>query len=223
MVVDVRRMDPSEWADARAVCIDAFDEPGIPDLLDALHSSWGWEDDLAFVAVRDGEIAGFVLFTPCFVDAPDRVVPVLVLSPVGVRPDLQGQGIGDALIRGALAELERTRPEPAVFLEGIPSYYPRFGHEPRYQATLRQASRAESDDGDFFVGLGIALPTQVHRHRALVGRASLSRHHANAACGLLLPARREQQYERQGPRLPARHFSSSTQKARPTTTRRASS
>jgi len=123
-------MDPSEWADARAVCIDAFDEPGIPDLLDALHSSWGWEDDLAFVAVRDGEIAGFVLFTPCFVDAPDRVVPVLVLSPVGVRPDLQGQGIGDALIRGALAELERTRPEPAVFLEGIPSYYPRFGFRP---------------------------------------------------------------------------------------------
>ena len=30
-----------------------------------------------------------VLFTPAFVDAADRVVDVLVLSPVGVRPDLQ--------------------------------------------------------------------------------------------------------------------------------------
>ena len=60
-------------------------------------------------------------------DAPDRVVDVLVLSPVGVRRDLQGEGIGDALIRGALATLAATRTEPAVFLEGIPSYYPRFG------------------------------------------------------------------------------------------------
>lgn len=129
-MVTVRRMDPLEWPAARAACIDAFDEPGIPELLDMLHSSWGWSDDLAFVAERAGEIVGLVLFTPCFVDAPERVVQVLVLSPVGVRRDVQGQGIGDALIRGALAELASTRAEPAVFLEGIPSYYPRFGFRP---------------------------------------------------------------------------------------------
>jgi putative acetyltransferase len=50
-----------------------------------------------------------------------------VLSPVGVRPDLQRTGVGDALIRHALATIVATRPEPLVFLEGIPSYYPRFG------------------------------------------------------------------------------------------------
>ena len=128
--VSVRVMRPDEWPAARAVCIDAFDDPGIPPLLDALHSSWSWIDDLAFVAElvdQPGVLAGMVLFSNAFVDAPDRVVPVLVLSPVGVRPDLQRSGIGDKLIRHALASIAATRTEPLVFLEGHPSYYPRFG------------------------------------------------------------------------------------------------
>ena len=74
-----------------------------------------------------GALAGMVLFSHAFVDAPDRIVPVLLLSPVGVRADLQRRGVGDALIRHALATIAATRPEPAVFLEGHPSYYPRFG------------------------------------------------------------------------------------------------
>ena len=125
--VTVRVMRPAEWEVAREVCAGAFDEPGIRELLDTLRASWSWEDELAFVAEVAGEIAGLMVFTHSFVDAPDRVVDVLVLSPVGVRRDLQGRGIGDTLIREALAVLAATRPEPAVFLEGIPGYYPRFG------------------------------------------------------------------------------------------------
>lgn len=124
--VSVRVMRADEWPAARAVCIDAFDDPGIPVLLDLQRTSWSWRDELAFVAVRDDEVVALVLFTPSFVDAPDRVVDVLVLSPVGVRPDLQRQGIGSQLILGALEAL-RDRPEPLVFLEGIPDYYPKLG------------------------------------------------------------------------------------------------
>lgn len=129
--LSVRVMRADEWAAARAVCIEAFDPSGndaahIGELLDLLRASWSWHDDLAFVAEEDGAIVAMVLFSSAFVDAPDRVVPVLVLSPVGVRPDVQRQGIGDRLIRHALAELAH-RPEPLVFLEGIATYYPRFG------------------------------------------------------------------------------------------------
>jgi putative acetyltransferase len=125
--VSARVMRPDEWLDARDVCIDAFDDPGIPPLLDLLRTSWSWIDELAFVAEVDdapGELAGMVVFSHAFVDAPDQVVSVLVLSPVGVRRDHQRR---DALIRYALATIVATRPEPLVFLEGIPSYYPRFG------------------------------------------------------------------------------------------------
>ena len=126
-------MRPEEWELARMVCAGAFDEPGIAELLDTLRGSWSWEDDLAFVALRNDEVVGLVVFTHSFVDAPERVIDVLVLSPLGVRRDLQGQGIGDQLVRAALASLAATRHEPAVFLEGIPSYYPRFGFRPASQ------------------------------------------------------------------------------------------
>jgi putative acetyltransferase len=130
--VSVRVMRPDEWPAARTLCIDAFDDAGMPPLLDMLRTSWSWIDELAFVAERadvPGELVGMVLFSHAFVDAPDRIVDVLVLSPVGVRPDLQRTGVGDALLRHALATIVATRPEPLVFLEGHPGYYPRFGFQ----------------------------------------------------------------------------------------------
>ena len=53
-------------------------------------------------------------------------VGVLVLSPLGVAPAHQNQGIGDALTRAALAIADR-RPEPLMVVQGHPDYYPRFG------------------------------------------------------------------------------------------------
>ena len=125
--VTVRVMRPDEWSAARAVSVAAFDDPTIGALLDGLRESWSWEDALSFVALRGDEIVGHVVFSHAFLDAPQRIVDVLVLSPVGVRPDVQRDGIGSALITEALRTLAATRPEPLVFLEGIPSYYPRFG------------------------------------------------------------------------------------------------
>ena len=60
-----------------------------------------------------------MLYTHAILDAPGRQVDVLVLSPIGVRPDLQRAGIGSALIRTTLPILA-GRTEPLVFLEGSP-------------------------------------------------------------------------------------------------------
>ncbi|MGB8860886.1 MAG: N-acetyltransferase [Ilumatobacteraceae bacterium] len=126
--LSIRVMRPEEWAAARAVTVDAFgDDPTIGELLDGLRSSWSWEDDLSFVALRGSEIVGHVVFSHAFLDAPERIVDVLVLGPVGVRSDRQREGVGTALITEALRILSAHRPEPLVFLEGHPSYYPRFG------------------------------------------------------------------------------------------------
>jgi putative acetyltransferase len=46
-----------------------------------------------------------------------------------VDPPVQRQGIGSALVRAALDGAARSG-APAVFLEGSPDYYPRFGFEP---------------------------------------------------------------------------------------------
>ena len=123
-------MRPGEFEAMREVSVAAFgDDAAIRDLLDLLNDSWAWDDALSFVAECDGEIVGQVLFTHAFLDTPTAIVDVLVLSPVGVLPDLQRSGVGGQLIRYALAVLE-LRSEPLVFLEGHPGYYPQFGFRP---------------------------------------------------------------------------------------------
>lgn len=112
----------------RELSAQAFgDDDEIRGLLDLLHHSWSWEDELSFVAERDGELVGHVLYSHAFLDTPTKVLDVLLLSPIGVRPDLQLGGIGSLLIRTSLATLAEQRSEPLVFLEGHPGYYPRFG------------------------------------------------------------------------------------------------
>ncbi len=125
----VRVMRPDEFEEMSNVSMAAFNDPSIGELLDALHASWAWTDELCFVAELDGEIVGQVLYTHAIVDAPRRLVDVLVLSPVGVRPDVQRTGVGAKMITQSLATLGE-RNEPLVFLEGSPLYYPRFGFRP---------------------------------------------------------------------------------------------
>ncbi len=128
--VRIRTMAPDEFDDMRAVSMEAFgNDEHIGLLLDALRESWAWRDELSFVAELDGSIVGQVLYTGALLDAPTRLVDVLVLSPVGVRSDLQRCGIGSKMI-GESIEVLRTRSEPLVFLEGSPTYYPRLGFRP---------------------------------------------------------------------------------------------
>ena len=128
--VTVRMMAPHEFEAMRAVSVAAFgNDASIGHLLDGLRDSWAWHDELSFVAVRGDEVVAQVLYSSAIVDAPGRLVQVLVLSPVGVAPHLQRSGVGTKLITQSLAVLD-ARDEPLVFLEGSPSYYPRFGFRP---------------------------------------------------------------------------------------------
>ena len=136
-----RRERPHEEAAVRAVVEDAFaGEPVVGELVDALRRSPDWLPGLSFVAELDGELIGHILFTRGLLDAPDRLVDVLVLSPVSVATAHQRVGVGTGLIRYGLEEVRRTRGEPLVFLEGSPAYYRRFGFEPAESHGFRRPS-----------------------------------------------------------------------------------
>ena len=121
---------PADHGAVRAVVRDAFGEDGVgvAALLDDLRANPAWLD-LSFVADEGGEVVGHVSLTRAWVDDPRSVVEVLVLSPLSVRPDRQGAGVGRALVAAALAAAAE-REEPLVFLEGDPRYYSRLGFVP---------------------------------------------------------------------------------------------
>jgi putative acetyltransferase len=111
----------------------------VADLVDDLRQIVLRGDGLSLVAETDGQIVAHLMFTQSLLDAPRELVPVQVLSPVGVLPAHQGRGIGSALIRQGL-ELLATRTWPLVFLEGSPVYYSRFGFLPGAELGFRKPS-----------------------------------------------------------------------------------
>ena len=111
----------------RALLVAAFaNEPEVAELEAALDERI---DSTGYVAEEGGELVGHTRLTRGWVDAPEALVPVLVLSPLSVRPDHQKQGLGRALVSHAVDEAERLG-APAVFLEGDPGYYSRLGWRP---------------------------------------------------------------------------------------------
>jgi putative acetyltransferase len=87
------------------------------------------------VAFRAEALVGHALFSRAAA-SPD-LCAVAALAPVAVRHDLQGQGIGAALIRAGLQDCARQG-FAAVIVLGEPEYYGRFG----FRATALQSPYA---------------------------------------------------------------------------------
>ncbi len=121
----VRPESENDVEAVRRVVTAAYGGDRVPQLLDALRASVAWLD-LSFVAEKGDEVVGHVAYSRGWLDAPTRLVEVLVLSPLSVLPEHQRAGIGSALVRESL-EAVQHRPEPLVFLEGDPGYYSRLG------------------------------------------------------------------------------------------------
>lgn len=81
-------------------------------------------EGLALTAERDGEVVGTVRLW--HVEAAG--VPALLLGPLAVAPELQGEGLGRALMREALWRAA-CHGHGAVILVGDAPYYARFGFE----------------------------------------------------------------------------------------------
>ena len=96
-------------------------------LVDEIRASQNHVPELALVAEDASGVLGHVMLSWVGVEGTARE-RILCLSPMSVRPDRHRQGVGASLIRDVLGRAEAMG-EPAVMLEGIPGYYPRFGFE----------------------------------------------------------------------------------------------
>jgi len=79
--------------------------------------------DCSFAAIEAGALIGSIQCWPVLFSGDDGArVPLVLVGPVAVAPDRQGDGIGRALMRASLAQAG----DAALMLIGDPEYYGRF-------------------------------------------------------------------------------------------------
>lgn len=127
--IEIHPESSSEIDDIRDINIEAFRDHPISRqtehlIVDALRDASALE--LSLVAVGNGRPVGHIAFSKASVG--DSESGWFLLGPVGVLPELHGQGIGSALVESGLAEL-RSRRASGCVLVGEPGYYRRFGFD----------------------------------------------------------------------------------------------
>ena len=129
-----------DFQSVRDLHLAAFADQGIvAALVDALRAAEAPLAPISFVATIGDQVVGHVLLSAGRLDAPPRILDVLVLSPLGVLPGFQNRGIGTRLIEHALAAAE-GQGVALLFLEGSPDYYGKRGFERADQLGFRAPS-----------------------------------------------------------------------------------
>ncbi len=91
-------------------------------------------DTISISAERQGKTVGNVLFTPfVFEEHPEK--KCYLLAPIGVLPEYQrGFGVGRELMQAGIEQLKSIGTE-AIFVLGVPTYYPQYGFVPTDKQT----------------------------------------------------------------------------------------
>ncbi len=120
--------------------LDAVDPAMVEQLLDRafepdrhkrtaykVREGMDWLPALSFAALdEDGLLVGSIQCWPvALTDPAGRAHPLIMVGPVAVLPEVQGEGYGKALMTAALAAITPEAPLPQVMI-GDPEYYGRF-------------------------------------------------------------------------------------------------
>ncbi|WP_133366731.1 GNAT family N-acetyltransferase [Qipengyuania sediminis] len=126
---------------ATLVPLSAIDPALIDALLDAafgadrhartayrIRAGVDWLPGLSFAALDDNDcLTGTIQVWPvALTDAMGRAHPLLMVGPVAVMPQRQGEGFGKALMAAALGAVDPAAALPQVLI-GDDSYYGRWG------------------------------------------------------------------------------------------------
>lgn len=131
-MIEIRQEKSSDRNTIRHINEVAFENGPEATIVDMLRENC--DVYISFVAIREDNIVGHILFTPVTLDNADVIG--MGLAPMAVLPSHQGQGIGSKLVRYGLEYLRKSG-WPFVIVLGHPAYYPRFGFEPASHYGLR--------------------------------------------------------------------------------------
>ncbi|MGL5254863.1 MAG: GNAT family N-acetyltransferase [Brevinema sp.] len=104
------------------VLVKAFNRFDEYNLVKALRSAPSFHQELAVVGLIDGKISGYALCTEIKIGNTQ----VLSLAPIAVLPEMQGIGLGEALVREIIRRANFTD-YPLILVLGKPALYSKCG------------------------------------------------------------------------------------------------
>lgn len=126
--MNIRCENPLDYQAIAEVNIQAFEQENEAHLVEQIRHSDRYIPELSLVAELDGAVVGHILFS--YIDlVGEETLQVLGLAPLAVRPKLQRQGIGSALVRAGKLWADAMG-EAIVIVLGHPQFYCRFGFKP---------------------------------------------------------------------------------------------
>jgi predicted N-acetyltransferase YhbS len=118
----IRREEARDQAAADAIVVDAFGPGRFAKSAYRLREGVACVGELSYVAEEGARIVGTVRYWPVVIGRE----PALMLGPIAIVGDRQGQGIALALMQTTLAEAKKLG-HRAVILVGDEPYYGRAG------------------------------------------------------------------------------------------------
>ena len=98
-------------------------------LVHRIFNDSNYVPSLSLTAKANGKIVGVIIYTKCRLETKKGDVDVLTFGPLCVDPKYQRKGIGKELLLESI-KLAKLTDYPAIFICGVPEYYPKFGFKP---------------------------------------------------------------------------------------------
>ena len=138
--IEIRESMPGDLAAIELLYPEAFpDEDLVPLVRSLLQEE---PAPLSLVGIIGSQLVGHIIYTECSVVGSSS--KAALLGPLAVASAWQRQGIGSAIVRAGLRQLEDAGISH-VYVLGDPAYYGRFGFLPEYGVAPPYALPAEWD------------------------------------------------------------------------------
>ena len=142
----IRPETTTDYPAVAAVNDAAFGSENVARLVALIRESSLYVPELSLVALDGGgSVVGHIMFSYVALETDDGERRLLDLAPLAVHPDHQNRGIGTALTNHGLGLID-GRGEPLILVEGILSYYPRFGFERASRHGIKPPSQEIRED-----------------------------------------------------------------------------
>ncbi len=132
-------------------------------LVEDIRSTNAYVPTLSLVAVHENEIVGHVMFSEVRIISRDERTAALALAPLGVLRRFRRRGIGTALVRQGLGAAQQNG-YGAVFVQGSPTHYSRFGFVPASSHGLTTPFPGIPDPDSMVLELGDGGLSQISGH-----------------------------------------------------------